>query len=231
MALISSNDAEFLERIRATLSTAVIGDVLDVMGYRHQFLPPNFTPLRPDAKIVGRAMPVQEADSCADGSEGNHGPLSSIPFGLMIEALDSLQENEIYIATGSHNDYAMWGGLMSTRAAYLKAAGAILDGFIRDTKDIERLGFPVFSKGLYAQDQGARGKVIDYRCPVVIGGIRITPGDLIFADREGVLIIPRSAEEEAIKRATEKASAENKAEAALKGGMSVRELFDTFNVL
>jgi regulator of RNase E activity RraA len=113
----------------------------------------------------------------------------------------------------------------------LKAAGAVLDGYVRDADEIESLGFTVFSKGLYAQDQGVRGKVIDYRCPIEIEGVRINPGDLIFGDREGVLIIPREAEREAIERARQKAKTENKVAEAIKGGMSACEAFETFGVL
>lgn len=120
---------------------------------------------------------------------------------------------------------------MSTRAQHLKAAGAVLNGYVRDADEIESLGFTVFSRGLYAQDQGVRGKVIDYRCPIEIGDVRIRPGDLVFGDREGVLVIPREAEDEAIRRAREKASTENKVAEAIKNGMSACEAFKTYGVL
>jgi regulator of RNase E activity RraA len=120
---------------------------------------------------------------------------------------------------------------MSTRALHLKAAGAILDGYIRDTGEIEKLGFNVFSRGIYAQDQGARGKVIDYRCAIDIQGVRIEPGDLIFGDREGVLIIPRAVEAEAIERALEKVRTESEVAVAIRGGMSACEAFSTFGVM
>ena len=227
----AAGDAALFEMLRSDLFTAVIGDVLDVMGYRRQFLSPGIAPLQPGMKIVGRAMPVLEADVFSDGDAGSIGPLARKPFGLMMEALDDLRENEVYVATGSSLRYALWGGLMSTRAQILKAAGAILDGFARDAGEIEALGFPVFSRGLYAQDQGPRGKVIDYRCTVEIGGVRVAPGDLVYADREGVLIIPREAEQEAIARALEKASTENRDDKAIRGGMSACEAFATFGVM
>ena len=86
---------------------------------------------------------------------------------------------------------------MSTRACYLRAAGAVLNGFVRDAAEFEALGFPTFSRGLYAQDQGPRGKVIDFRTRIEIEGVQISPGDLIFGDREGVLVIPSEVEGEA----------------------------------
>jgi regulator of RNase E activity RraA len=229
---MSALDDETLFRLLKTeLFTAVVGDVLDVMGYRHQFLPAAITPLQSSTKLAGRAMPVLEADIFDAGSDESKGPLAKKPFGLMFEALDDLHPNEVYIATGSSLRFALWGGLMSTRAVHLNAGGAILDGYIRDSAEIEKLGFPVFSRGLYAQDQGVRGKVIDFRCTVEIEGIRIRPGDLLFGDREGVLVIPQEAEQEAIARAREKVSTENLVANAIRGGMGAAEAFARFGVM
>ena len=181
-------------------------------------------------KVVGRAMPVLEAD-IFDDNDGSRGAALAKPFGLMLEALDDLRPNEVYVATGGSFRYALWGELMSTRARYLRAAGAVLNGFVRDAAGIEALGFPTFSRGLYAQDQGPRGKVIDFRTVVEIEGVRIAPGDLIFGDREGVLVIPGEVEAEAVEAALAKASTENRVAIAIRGGLSAREAFDTFGVL
>ena len=231
MAEDKGSDRALFHTIREELFTAVVGDVLDSMGYRKQFLPAGISPLKSDMKLVGRAMPVLEADVFSEGGPDSQGPLSRKPFGIMMESLDDLKEDEVYIATGGSLQYALFGGLMSTRAQHLKAAGAVLNGYVRDADEIESLGFIVFSRGLYAQDQGVRGKVIDFRCPIEIEGVRVNPGDLIFGDREGVLIIPREAEGEAIERARQKASTENKVAEAIKGGMSACEAFETFGVL
>jgi 4-hydroxy-4-methyl-2-oxoglutarate aldolase len=207
-----------------------VGDVLDKMGRRRQFLPQAIAPLRPDMKLVGRAMPVLEAD-IFDETARSPGAVGSKPFGLMLEALDDLRPGEVYVATGGSFRYALWGELMSTRARYLRAAGAVLNGFVRDASGIEALGFPTFSRGLYAQDQGPRGKVIDFRTVVEIEGVRIAPGDLIFGDREGVLVIPSEVEVEAIEAALAKASTENRVAIAIREGMGAREAFETFGVL
>ena len=214
--------------LRDKLFTAVVGDVLDTMGWRRQFLPQAIGPLKPDMKFVGRAMPVLEADIFDDGGRS---PGGSKPCGLMLEALDDLRAGEVYIATGGSFRYALWGELMSTRARYLRAAGAVLNGFVRDAAGIEALGFPTFCRGLYAQDQGPRGKVIDFRVGVEIEGVRIAPGDLIFGDREGVLVIPAEAEVEAVEAALTKASTENRVAVAIREGLSAREAFETFGVL
>ena len=215
--------------LRDKLFTAVVGDVLDKMGWRRQFLPQAIHPLQPEMKVIGRAMPVLEADVFDDGSHSLGS--AAKPFGLMLEALDDLHPNEVYVATGGSFRYAFWGELMSTRARYLRAAGAVLNGFVRDAAGIEALGFPTFSRGLYAQDQGPRGKVIDFRVSIEIEGVRIAPGDLIFGDREGVLVIPAEVAADAIEAALEKASTENRVAIAIRHGMGAREAFATFGVL
>lgn len=225
------DDEEVFRLLKTELSTALVGDVLDAMGHRRQFLPAGIGPLRPDMKLAGRAMPVLEADVFDDGTAASAGPLARKPFGLMLEALDDLKPGEVYVATGSSLRYALWGGLMSTRALCLKAAGAVLDGYVRDAAEIERLDFPAFCRGVYAQDQGARGKVIDFRGAVEVDGVRVGSGDLVFGDREGVLVIPRAAEEEALARALEKARAEDEVAAAIRGGMSACEALATFGVM
>jgi 4-hydroxy-4-methyl-2-oxoglutarate aldolase len=225
------NDTELFAAMRSRLFTAVVGDVLDTMGLRHQFLPPEIRALRDDMVAVGRAMPVLEADFFATSEAGGHSPLSSKPFGLMFQALDSLKPNEIYVCSGASPRYAVWGELMSTRALKLNAAGAICDGYCRDTSGILALDFPTFCYGSYAQDQGPRGKVVDYGIPIEIGGIRIRPGDILFGDRDGVLVIPLEAEKEAIRLALEKAETENKVRLAIEAGMSTVEAFERFGVM
>ena len=230
MTSLPTDDATRFTLLKTRLFTAVVGDILDQMGLRRQFLPPGINPLHPAMKIAGRAMPVLEADVFEETGTGA-GPLATKPFGLLFEALDNLQAGEVYIANTPVPRYALWGGLMSTRAQHLNAAGAVIDGFARDASEIEALGFPVFCRGLYAQDQGPRGKVVDYRCALEIGGVRIAAGDLIYGDREGVLVVPRAAEDEAIRRALEKAATENRVAEAIRTGMSTVEAFKTFGVM
>src|SRR5262245_6746864 len=226
-----ATDADLFKLLKAELFTAVVGDVLDQMGFRRQFLPAAIQPLKPDMKIAGRAMPVLEADIFDDGRPSSGGPLARKPFGLMLEALDDLKPGEIYLATGGSLRYAMWGELMSTRAMHLQAAGVVLDGYTRDANQIVALGFAVFSRGVYAQDQGPRGKVIDFRSAVEIEGVHVEPGALMFGDREGVLVIPREAEAEAVRRSLEKSSTESKIGEAIRAGMSAMEAFEKFGVM
>jgi 4-hydroxy-4-methyl-2-oxoglutarate aldolase len=225
------DDDELFALMRSRLFPAVVGDILDTMGLLRQFLSPTIRPLRPDMVVIGRAMPVLEANCFAADEPQGRGPLSQRPFGLLFQALDDLKTNEVYVATGCAPRFALWGGLMTTRAMHLKAAGAVLDGYSRDTPEVLQLGLPVFSFGGYAQDQGPRGKVVDWRVAVEINGVRVAPGDIVFGDLDGVLVIPRAAEEEAIRRALEKASTENRVRDAIQRGMSTGEAFKTFGVM
>ena len=225
------NDDQLFALMRARLFPAVVGDILDAMGLLKQFLSPGIRPLRSSMVIAGRAMPVLETNCFAASEPNGQLPISRQPFGLLFQALDDLKEHEVYVATGSAPQFALWGGLMTTRAMHLKAAGAVLDGYSRDTPEVLESGLPVFSYGGYAQDQGPRGKVVDYRVPVEINGVRIAPGDIVFGDLDGVLVIPRHAEEEAIRRALEKASTENKVRDAIQKGMTTVDAFKTFGVM
>lgn len=225
------DDTELFAAMRSKLFTAVVGDILDTMGLQHQFLPPRIRALRDDMVAVGRAMPVLEADFFTSAGAGGHAEISSQPFGLMFHALDSLKPNEIYVCSGASPRYAVWGELMSVRAMHLKAAGAICDGYCRDSGGILDLNFPTFSYGAYAQDQGPRGKVVDYAVPIEIGGIRIRPGDILFGDRDGVLVVPLEAEQEAISLAFEKVETESKVRLAIEAGMSTVEAFARFGVM
>ena len=225
------NDDQLYALMRSRLFPAVVGDILDTMGLLKQFLSPGIRPLRSNMVIAGRAMPVLETNCFAASEPNGQLPISRQPFGLLFQALDDLREHEVYVATGCAPQFALWGGLMTTRAMHLKAAGAVLDGYSRDTPEVLDSGLPVFSYGGYAQDQGPRGKVVDYRVPVDINGVRIAPGDIVFGDLDGVLVIPRQAEEEAIRRALEKASTENKVRDAIQKGMSTVDAFKTFGVM
>lgn len=226
------NDNELFALMRRQLFPAVVGDILDTLGFLKQFLSPRIRPVRSDMVVLGRAMPVLESTwpASTEPAQGQL-PLGRQPFGLMFQALDDLREHEVYVATGCAPEFALWGGLMTTRAQHLKAAGAVLDGYSRDTPEVLELGLPVFSYGGYAQDQGARGKVVDYRVPVQMNGVLVSPGDIVFGDMDGVLVIPKAAEEEAIRRALEKASTENKVRDAIRGGMGTVEAFKTFGVM
>lgn len=226
------SDDDLFATARRELFTAVVGDIMDQMGLLRQFLPPAIQPLREDMVVIGRAMTVLEADVIGTSEyRGKAGGTMGRSFGLMLEALDDLKTNEVYVCTGASPTYALWGELMSTRARILGAAGAVVDSYSRDTDAILKMGFPTFSHGRYAQDQAPRGKVVDFRVPIEMGGVLIQEGDIVFGDIDGVCIVPRAAEDEVMRRALEKARGEKLVRKAIEGGMSARLAFDTYGIM
>lgn len=209
-------------QIREQLYTPVVGDILDAMGYYHQFLPQEVQPALTDMKLVGRAMPVLMIDVFEPQKK---------PFGLLTEALDQLREGEIYLASGGAMRCAYWGELLTATARTRGAAGAVINGFHRDTPQMLAQNFPVFSRGRFAQDSGVRTRVADFRCTIEVGQVTVHPGDLIFADLDGVLVIPQEAEQEVIHRALEKAKGEKVVRSAIEGGMSATEAFAKYGIL
>jgi regulator of RNase E activity RraA len=204
------------------LYTPVVGDVLDVLGYHHQFLPAAVQPMTTTMTLVGRAMPVLMADV--------YGPQNK-PFGLLTEALDQLQPGEVYVCGGGAMRCAYWGEILTATAKARGAAGAVIDGYHRDTPRVLEQDWPVFSRGRFAQDSAVRTRVIDYRVPIEMNGVTITPGDLVFADLDGVVIVPQQVEAEVLERATHKARAENIVRAAIEAGLSATDAFARHGVL
>ncbi|MBO9728763.1 MAG: RraA family protein [Chitinophaga sp.] len=225
-----NNDDELFSLIKAELFTAVVGDVMDKIGLVRQFLPPQIQPLHPAMVVVGRAMPVLEADTIS-GEQSLYNPILQQPFGLMLRALDDLKKNEVYICSGSSPAYALWGELMSTRAMKLGAAGAVVNGYSRDTRGILELNFPVFSYGRYAQDQAPRGKVMDFRVPIEMNGVVIHPGDIVIGDMDGVCIVPQVATEEVFRLALEKARGEKTVQKSIENGMSASAAFAQYGIM
>lgn len=218
-----NKEVDLFRKIKGELFTAVVGDVMDSMGLTNQFLPPRIKPIDEEMIIVGRALPVLENDVNV---------LDDDPFGLLFDALDDIKKGEVYLASGATEAYALWGGLMSTRAMRLESGGAILNGYHRDTQEIRELRFPVFSWGSYAQDQQGRGKVMDFRCRIEFSnGLVVNPGDIVFGDIDGVVVIPKDYEVEVVEAGLEKVSGENKVRIAIEGGMSSKAAFKKYGVM
>jgi regulator of RNase E activity RraA len=225
------DDEELFALLRQQLFTSVVGDVMDKLHLYHQYLPPVIQPLRQDMVVAGRAMPVLAVDVFEERVVGSANKLMEKPFGLMLEALDDLRAHEVYVNTGSSPRNALWGELMSTRARQLGATGAVLNGYSRDTKAILNLNFPTFSWGRYGQDAGPRCKVVDFRISLEIGGVLVRPGDAVFGDLDGVLVVPKEAEAEVFNKAIEKARGEKLVRKALEEGSTAVEAFEKFGIM
>lgn len=230
------NDEEMFALMKEKLYTPVVGDILDQMGYTHQFLPAEIRPL-PALVPVQSFVDPQEPDNrlkmagyaCTVLENDIYG-MPKKPFGYLTEALDQLRPHDIYVATGAHNS-ALWGELLTTTAKCRGAAGAVVDGYTRDTPQVLGLNWPVFARNCWAQDSSVRTYVYDFRCTIEIGQVTIHDGDLVFGDVDGVLIIPREVADEVLEKALEKAAGEKKVRKAIEDGMSATEAFATFGIL
>lgn len=216
------NASEMLETIKRELYTPVVGDILDTMGLYHQFLPQAVRPLDNSMKVAGFAMPVLMIDVYGEQEK---------PFGLLTEALDDLQENEVYIANGGTMRCAYWGELLTATARTRKAVGAVVNGWHRDTPQVLEQNWPVFSRGCYAQDSSVRTQVVNYRCPIEIGEVWVNPGDLVFGDVDGVIIVPKEHIEYVIEKALEKSRGEKVVRQAIENGMTATDAFAKFGIL
>ncbi|WP_101908735.1 RraA family protein [Marasmitruncus massiliensis] len=216
------NDDELFDLITKELYTPVVGDILDGLGLYHQFLPPQIRPIHDIDKLAGRAMPVVMTDV--------YGPQKK-PFGLLTEALDQLQPGEIYIASGGEMRCAYWGELLTATAKKRGAVGAVVNGYYRDSPQVMEQKFSVFSRGRYAQDSSVRTQVTNFRCPIEVQGVWIEPGDIVFGDLDGVLVIPKNHISEVIEKSLEKARGEKTVRQEIESGMSATEAFATFGIL
>jgi 4-hydroxy-4-methyl-2-oxoglutarate aldolase len=217
------NDADIRERVATgALNTSLLGDVCDRLGHHHQFLPPYIRPFDETASLVGRAMPVLQADVYA---------VQKRPFGLLTDALDQLQPGEVYVVGGGLQRSASWGEILTATARSRGAAGAVIDGWHRDTRALRRERWPIFSRGAWGQDAGVRSSIIDYRVGIDVGGVRVEPGSLIVGDADGVIVIPHDLEQEIVSGAVAKAAAEHEVREAIRAGMSSGMAWDHFGVL
>lgn len=218
----SMSDFDLFQLFRDRLFTAVVGDILDREGRVHQFLPQPIKPLNPAHRLVGRAFPVRIADVS--------GPQSR-PFGKLTEALDAIRPGEVYLATGGTMNCAAWGEILTATAKTRGGVGAVIDGFHRDTPRVLEQNWPVFSRGSFAQDAGVRSSVVDFRCAVEIGGVAVEPGDLIFGDIDGVVVIPCAIEQRVAQLALEKIAGEKTVRSEIETGSSSTDVFDRYGIL
>ncbi|MFO1487907.1 MAG: RraA family protein [Verrucomicrobiota bacterium] len=216
------SDSELFSLCTRELYTPVVGDILDDLGFTHQFLPQPIQPARDDMKLTGRAMPVVMIDVFGKQKK---------PFGLLTEALDQLEPGEIYLASGGEMRCAYWGEILTATAKKRGAAGAVINGFHRDTPKMLEQNWPVFSRGRFAQDSSVRTQVVDFRCQIEIGPVTVQPGDLVFGDLDGVVIVPKKVESEVVERALAKARGEKLVRKEIEAGMSSTAAFKKYGIL
>jgi 4-hydroxy-4-methyl-2-oxoglutarate aldolase len=218
-------DVERFDWMRKHLYVPAVCDVLDSLGFRDQAMHQRLRPLDPShCVIAGRARTFRwmDTDYVSDTD----------PYGLEITAMDSLGRGDVAVhSTDAAGTNAPWGELMSTVAKRNGAVGCVCDSNIRDCLKIIAIGFPVFYAGIRPLDSLGRGRVMAYDVPVRCGGVLVRPGELVFADFDGVVVLPREVEDEVLARAFEKVTKENHSRRDLLNGDSLRTVFDRYGVL
>lgn len=205
------------------LYSGVISDVLDSLGFRQQTMSADIRPVHPELVVMGRARTVLSADiyRVRDDADDNE-----------IAFVDALLPNDVVIAcTNRSTRTGLWGELLSTAAWARGARDAITDGYVRDVRRIIRMGFPVFAAGMRPVDSRGRSIVIEYDEPVECGGVAVQVGDIVFADIDGVVIIPQAVAEQAIAQALEKVRQANASRAELERGGYLRDVYAKYKVL
>ncbi len=216
-------DIELFTHIDQNLYTAVISDSLDDLGFLDQAMRENIRPVHAEARFAGWARTM----TCVDVFH-----VMENPYAKEIEAVDSLLPGEVaVVSTGESVRNGPWGELLSTASKARGARGAVIDGLIRDVRKIQEIGFPVFATGMKPVDSKGRGVMLDYNVPVVCGGVLVHPGDLIVADFDGIVVVPRNVVTETIHLATDKAARESNTRRELMEGALLGEVFAKYGVL
>ncbi len=220
---MSTSEAITLAMMRESLYSAVVADALDGLGVTYSSPCKQLRPMTIHGLLVGRCRTTLWADMFhADPA----------PYELELRAVDQCQADDVLIcaAAGSMRS-GIWGELLSTAARNRGCRGAIVDGAVRDVARMRSMQFPVFALGTCAYDSQNRQRVIDVNVPVEIDGVLFSPGDLVFADEDGVVVVPQELEDQAIRRAWDKVHDENVTRQAIQEGMLAEEAYRKYGVL
>lgn len=218
-----TGEQEMFDTMRNKLNAAVISDMLDRLGAREQAMRADIRPVYPGAVVVGRAYPVLSTDVFE---------ISDDPYRGEIEAVDSLKPNSVIVICTNHSTRTcIWGELLSTAARARGARGAVIDGYTRDVAQITAMGFSTFATGMKIIDSAGRSMVIAHGCPVSCGDVLVNPGDIVFGDIDGVVVIPKDLEEKVIPLALEKVGKENLVRNELLKGAMLRDAYAKYGVL
>jgi 4-hydroxy-4-methyl-2-oxoglutarate aldolase len=224
---IKQNDKELFDYIRKNLYVPAVCDILDELGYRNQAMHQRIRPLLPDIKncgFIGRARTFRWMET--DYVEQQN------PYGLEIEAMDSLKAGDVAVhSTDFGGTNAPWGELMSTISKLKGVAGCVCDSQIRDCVRIIEMGFPVYYTGIRPLDSKGRAIVKAYDVPVRCGEVLVNPGDIVYADFDGIVVVPKAAEKDVFVKAKEKVHKENLSRNELLEGKTLRYVYDKYGAL
>lgn len=218
------SDSELFSYLEAKAYAGVFSDVLDELGQRFQVISPHagIRPLDNSFVAVGRAVTLlNEKD---DNEEE--------PYDTVIKCIDSLGSNSLLVTTSSDNfEVGIMGELTATALRARKSRGAIVNGYSRDVRKLIGMKFPTFAWGASPIDTTGRARVTHYNIPIIIGGVRISPGDIVFADLDGTVVIPRDHEKEVVENVIERINTENVVRNELASGRTMAEVWRKYQVL
>jgi regulator of RNase E activity RraA len=218
-----NSDQEKFDAIRR-LYTPVVSDTLDRLGFMQQAMRHDIRPLHGDFVVVGRARTLLWM--------ATYEPVQPNPYLNEIRAIDALKPGDVAVHSTDHSwTIASWGELLSTAAKMRGATGTVADACVRDVRQIIAMGFPTFARGIMPLDSRGRGYVADVDVTIECGGVRVTPGDLVFGDYDGIVVIPKSIEDEVLNRALEKIAGENRTRSELLEGSLLGEVYERYGVL
>ncbi|MCB2001714.1 MAG: RraA family protein [Burkholderiaceae bacterium] len=208
------------------LSSSILSDVMDSLGLVRRAMKPFVRPIDDGKVLIGRArtglyMPAYGV------REGEN------PYEVEIALVDDLKADEVIVlaCNGPSDRIAPWGELLSTAAEARGAAGCITDGLVRDVRQIREMGFPVFHGGIGPLDTKGRARMVERDVPVECAGVAIDPGDIVFGDIDGVVVVPQAHEAAVIDKARAKVLGENNTRDALRKGESLAVVFRRFGIL
>lgn len=204
------------------LYSEVISDVLDSMGIRKNAMDPGIRPLYPEARIVGKAATLLVTDYYDEPTDE--------PYTEYIALIDVLKPGEVIVVKATKSS-AFLGELLATSARARGAIGTIVDGYNRDTPMLIKMRWPSFSRGIYILDSTARSKVYKTNVPIVCGGVYVRPGDIIFADYDGIIVIPPDKVEEVVDSAHAKMRREDIVREELAKGEKISEVWARYHTL
>lgn len=212
-----------LKLVEEKISSSVMSDVLDGMEIRGQSMGTMIHPLDDESIIVGYAATMLMTDTYDYGQD---------TFTKQFKAIDGLKEGEVMmVAAGGSERAALWGELLSTAATYRGAKGAIIEGVARDVKLIRDMKFPVFAIGVNPISSKGRLIAVDHGCPVEICGVTVNPGDLVIADVDGVVVVPKDAIEEAVETALDVVRRETMTRDELRNGAGLYDVFKKYGTV
>lgn len=211
--------------MRQQFFSALLSDTLDALGFMHQAFPARVRPLDDDLVMVGRARTAQFVDVYEPPKEAN-------PYELEIKLVDGLKRDDVAVfSCGTSGRIAPWGALLSTAAQVRGAAGAVMDGLVRDIRDIRAMKFPVFHGGICPLDSKGRGRIVELDATIDCFGVSVSPGDIVFGDADGCVVVPQAVENDVFRLASERLRGERGTLQALRNGRMLADVYSEFGVL